>query len=150
MKVEKKEDKKAQSIQHEGKYQFTDADKRVLSQELAEECLRVATITAEKKKVTSEFAAKLSACEAKIQRISEKISNGHEPRVFECIVEKDFENKSIRFIDIDTDKVIEERKMSAHEFQIGIGDNVIDDNDQSETGKVVDDKSDEETSEKGK
>ena len=134
MKVEKK----AQSIQHEGKYQFTDADKRVLSQELAEECLRVATITAEKKKVTSEFAAKLSACEAKIQRISEKISNGHEPRVFDCIVEKDFENKSIRFIDIDTDKVIEERKMTAHEYQLAITDkekNETEETPKEETGK---------------
>jgi len=117
-----KKDEKPESIQHEGRYQFTEEDKNKLSSELAEYCLSKATIEAEKKKVTSEYKAKLDACDARIQRLSEKISNGHEHRTFDCIVEKDFENKSIRFIDVDTDKVIEERKMSAHEFQMRITD----------------------------
>lgn len=118
----KKSDKKPESIQHEGRYQFTDADKKGLAQELAEQCLSMATIEAEKKKVTSEFKAKIDACDARIQRLSEKISNGHEPRVFDCIIEKDIKEKTISYIDVETNRVIESRKMQAHELQLAITD----------------------------
>jgi len=114
--------KKADAITHEGKYQFTDKEKLKLGDDMVEQYMKKATITTELTRVKSEYKAKLDACESKIQKLTEKISNGYEYKDFQCIVEKDFENKSVRFIDIDTDKVIEERAMSVHEYQLAITD----------------------------
>jgi len=123
----KDDKKKADAVTHEGKYQFSDKEKLQLGDDVAEQFMKKITIEAELKTKKSEFKAKLDACEGKIQKLTEKISNGHEYRDFQCIVEKDFDNKSVRFIDVDTDKVIEERAMSQHEYQLGITDKVVDD-----------------------
>jgi len=139
-KKDKKKDKNPDTIPHEGRYQFNDSDKIKLGDSIAEQYMKRITIDTELKKVKSEFKAKLDACDSKIQKITEKISNGHEPRMFDCIVEKDFENDSVRYIDVQTNNVVEERKMTPHEHQIGIGDNVIDENNANETGKVDEDK----------
>ena len=127
-KKQKEEDKKkADAVTHEGRHQFSDKEKLQLGSDIAEYYMKKATITTELTRVKSEYKAKLDACESKIQKLTEKISNGHEYRDFQCIVEKDFENKSVRYIDVESGKVVEERKMSQHEFQLGIGDKVVND-----------------------
>ena len=114
--------KKPNTVQKQGKYKFNDADKRTLSSQLAEECIRVGTLEAEKKEVMSEFKAKIDAAEARVREVSQKVISGHEYRDFECIIEKDIKEKTITYIDIDTDNVIESRKMDPHEYQLAITD----------------------------
>ena len=113
------------TVNKQGKHLFSDIDKRRLSEELAEQCIRVEILDSELKKIKSDYKAKLDGVAAKIKEFSQKIQSGWELRDFECIIEKDLEEKTITYIDVDTDKIIESRKMEPHEYQLAITDKQV-------------------------
>lgn len=69
------------------KYQFTAEELKEKSSQLARECRRAEETEDDKKRVMSDFKAKIDALQASISLLSGHINNGYEYRDIECTVE---------------------------------------------------------------
>jgi len=115
MAEEKKEKRDLESIW--GKYTFTEKEKVEIAKTLASKNLEKDRIENEKKSVVSAFAAKANGVAAEISELSEHYSTGYKYQYFKCYVEIDRLNKTKIFKDIETEKVIERRKLSQEDMQ---------------------------------
>lgn len=69
------------------KYVFTNSDKLELGNKLAEANNKLSELDDERKRVTSDYKARMDGIQADVNLLSGKISNGYETRMTECFVE---------------------------------------------------------------
>ena len=68
------------------KYVFTDDEIKAMSYELARENRELRALNERKKEIMASMASEIKAKEGTVDRISERISNGHEYKYVDCEV----------------------------------------------------------------
>jgi uncharacterized protein YktB (UPF0637 family) len=112
--VKKNEIKKTRTV---GKYVFTQDELNQLGHELARSNRERTGAEDEKKSVMSDFKARIDGLDARINRLSNNISNGFEYKDMECTLELDLEAKKRIFRRIDTNEIIREEEMHPEDWQ---------------------------------
>lgn len=96
---------------------FTDEEKGKIAQEMAIKVVDLERAEDTKKAVVADYNAQIAGIKASTNLAATKLTNGWEMRNIKCEVEKDFERWKVRFLDMDTKKVLKERDMMPGEFQ---------------------------------
>jgi len=96
---------------------FTLAELREISKNLAHECVALEGVEAEKKAANEKFKDRIDGHRNRIKDAAKKINTGQENRLVECGVEKDHAHNLIRFVRLDTMETVEERAMTKEERQ---------------------------------
>lgn len=98
--------------------QYTDAERLELGKKLAESHNDLAKINADFDSVKTEFKAKISAEEARIVDLSNKVSSGHRMEPVKCKWRMDQPKVGMKeLVRLDTNEVIETLEMTEHDKQ---------------------------------
>jgi hypothetical protein len=97
--------------------QLTDDELQQRSQALVGNIKQTDALKEEKKTATSEFKARIGACNDVTKRLTEIISSGKEERDVECEMTKDYKGGTVTVVRLDTGEVVETRPMTADERQ---------------------------------
>ena len=101
------------------KYQFTEAELKEKAVQLARECRQNEEIEDDKKRVMSDFKAKIDAHQAQISLLSGHINSGDDFRDVECHVNLNSPIPGRKtFMRIDTAEIVAEEDMTKEEFQM--------------------------------
>lgn len=106
-----------------GKYHFNEEEKKGISKELANKHVDRSIVEDEKKSVMSRFKDRLDRFKLDLGKLSRCVIDGYELREFECWIEKDYDKHIKRYIDIHTEKVVDERPLDPSDYQIEMDDN---------------------------
>lgn len=112
--MKKNEIKKTRTV---GKYVFTQDEINRLGKELAQQNRERTSAEDEKKSVTSDFKARIDGLDARINRLSNNISNGFEYKDMDVTLELDLEAKKRIFRRIDTNEIVKEEEMHPEDYQ---------------------------------
>ncbi len=115
--MKKNEIKKTRTV---GKYVFNEDEVKRLGKELAQFNRERTSAEEEKKSVTSDFKARIDGLNARINRLSNNISNGYEYKDMEVTLELDLEAKKRIFRRIDTNEIVKEEEMHPEDWQTEI------------------------------
>ena len=100
-----------------GKYTFSDKEKVGIAKTLASKNLEKDRLESEKKSVMSSFKAKTDGVLAEINELSGHYSTGYKYQYYKCFVEINRKDKTKAYKDVETGKVIEERKLTQEDKQ---------------------------------
>lgn len=114
---DKKKNLKQVTVLTKGKYEFNDAEKQRMGEELALKYKDKASINDEKQSAMSQFKDRLDRVELNINTLSRNINDGYELRDFETTVEKDFDAHLKNFRDIRTKKIISSVPLDPSDYQ---------------------------------
>jgi hypothetical protein len=117
IRMKKNEIKKTRTV---GKYVFNEDEVKRLGKELAQFNRERTSAEEEKKSVTSDFKARIDGLNARINRLSNNISNGYEYKDMEVTLELDLEAKKRIFRRIDTNEIVKEEEMHPEDWQTEI------------------------------
>lgn len=109
---------KPEIIDHQCKYVFNDGELLQIGKELARKNNDSQALEEDKKRVTSDFKARIDKAQAEIGILSRQLSTGYDHRYLKCQVELNeprVGQKSIRRMD--TFEVVEVLDMTAEEMQ---------------------------------
>jgi hypothetical protein len=100
------------------KYKFTDAELLEIGQHLAEATENLEALKEEKKKVVSDFAAKISAAQADANVAVNQLRSGWEHREMACTIHFDVPAKNRKsYIRDDTGETVGNEPMDEHDRQ---------------------------------
>jgi len=102
------------------KYQFTESEKKTLSEEMARNVKEKDSVTNELKSIQGQFNARKKQAEAVISECAEKISSGYEYRQIDCETVRDFATGYVIAQRLDTYEIVENRKMTMADRQMTI------------------------------
>ena len=88
------------------RYEFTDAQKKKIGQDLAQRQIELVALVDEKKAVMASFTERVKAKNVDINRFSRQMHDGYEHRDHQCILILDFKKKEKRYRDIETKKIV--------------------------------------------
>lgn len=112
------ETQELQTVTKSLRYEFSEAEMKELSIDLANTNQELRRLEEEKKSITSEYGSRMNICKERISSFSDKVSSGYEVREIECEVQYHVPRKGIKTLRrTDTGKVWEE-KMSDHDFNL--------------------------------
>lgn len=97
------------------KHEFTTAEIMRIGQDLAQAEAKKRERQDTLKSVSSSIKAEIDAEDAVMHKCGEKIRSGYEMRPHECKVEYLADDMKVRYIDVETGEIIEERLMSKEE-----------------------------------
>lgn len=97
--------------------QLTEEEIQQRSQALAGNLKKTDVLKEEKKASTSEFKARIDACNDITKKLAEIITSGKEDRDVECEMIKDFKRNTVTITRTDTGEVVDERPMTEDERQ---------------------------------
>lgn len=103
------------------KCELTEKEIRQAADDLADKIDDSEKIELERQSVVVSFKAKIAACASKIIQLKNLVRNKYEMRDVKCDKIKDFNAGTLVVTRSDTRKVIEKRKLSANEKQMGLG-----------------------------
>jgi hypothetical protein len=100
-------------------YIFSDPEKKVIAQDLAQAIAESNGLKRDQKAVASEFKSKIDGKDSVIQSLSDKINNGYEHRYIECEIQYHTPNMGMkRTIRLDTGEEISAASMTGDEMQM--------------------------------
>jgi hypothetical protein len=102
------------------KYLFSAEELAKISSEMAQQVEEKKHLDDDLKAIKDDFKAKISKAEAAINSCALKVNNGYEMRNIECIVDKDYEKKVVRYIRLDTGEVVRTRLMEQADFELNL------------------------------
>ena len=97
------------------KHDFAPGELLAISQNMAQAEAKKREKQDNLKAMKSNISAEIDQAESVIHMCAEKIRSGYEMRPHECKVEYMLDDLKVRFVDIDTGEVIEERLMTKDE-----------------------------------
>ena len=103
-----------------GKYTFTDEDKKKIAMSLANRQMDKGMVEDEKKSVMSSFQNRLNRIIADINLLTRKYLDGYEYRDFECHVEIDWAANTKSYIAVDGGSVIAVRALDPSDYQLNL------------------------------
>jgi len=107
-----------QKIKRTLKYEFTEAETREMSHDLARSIQESKSVEDALQSVKADFKSKLEALSATINQLSTLINNGYEHRLIDCVVEFNVPKDGMkRVIRLDTSEAVDERPMEPEEMQ---------------------------------
>lgn len=99
------------------RYNFTETEKKVMSQELAQKLERKGDLELEKKASMSTYKEKVDVVVHEINTLAAHVRNGHEQREFKCKMIKDYKKNVKVYTDVYTKKLVEERPFESQDYQ---------------------------------
>jgi len=99
---------------------LTDGELLEKGQELAEAYKDLRTHNDELDSIKKEYKGKISAAETQIESLSGILRERYESRKVDCVIVKDFQEGTIVVTRLDTDTVIENRKMTNEQRELGL------------------------------
>ena len=102
------------------KYQFTESEKKSLSEELARNVKERDSAKNELNSIKGQFGARIKQSEAAILEYAEKVTSGYEYRPTECEEIKDFNAGMVTVRRCDSWEVVESRRMTGADRQMVI------------------------------
>ena len=100
------------------KHTFSDEEKKVFADEMADALGVKSALEDEKKSVTSQIGSRITEQDAIINERGEKIRSGYEYRPTDCVVSYDFHNGHVTILRKDLDVIAESREMRPDERQM--------------------------------
>ena len=100
------------------RYDFTEAEKKEIAQNMADAVSERDLATDELKSVKKQYDSRISVSEEAIKSNAEKLRSGYETRKIDCTVDKNFDTNEVVVTRVDTGEIVERRTMSAEERQM--------------------------------
>jgi hypothetical protein len=101
-----------------GKYIFTDDDKRVIAMSLANKQVDKGIVEDEKRSVMSNFKERIDRICLDINKLSRNLIDGYEYRDFECHVEINWAENTKSYITVDGGDVLSVRALDPSDYQL--------------------------------
>lgn len=102
---------------------LTESEITEAARDLASHHHTLRAIEGQKKQAAQEFGALIAAEVQPIDELSELIHCGHQERAVICEEVKDFDEKKVRIIRMDTEEVIDEKDMTEQQMEMGLDEN---------------------------
>jgi hypothetical protein len=100
------------------KHVFNDTEKLELGQKLAQVNQKIAQTEDEKKRVMSDYKARLDAAQADANLLSANLTNGYDTRPTECSVDFSPDTKTKRYYRVSDGSFVYETGMTTSDFQM--------------------------------
>lgn len=99
------------------RYVFSVTERQDLANEMAEATVAKEALLDHRKTILAQVNHDLAMKEATLKSCAQKLTAGYEMRTIECRVERDYEDKMIRFYRLDTGEFVREKPMTTEELQ---------------------------------
>ncbi len=105
-------------------HKLTDEEINERAKELAEQVIERASLLASKADAVREYNNDIKVVDKAINHLSRAIESGHEDKNVDCIIEKDFETKEIRYLDSITNEVVKVVPLSPADQQLSMQEDI--------------------------
>ena len=102
------------------KYQFTDDEKREISEQMAQQVSELATVEDELKAVKSDYKSRIDGLQANVNGAASKLNNGYEMRQIKVQWIPDWDDKIWSIMREDTGEIVKTIKMTQEDLQTSI------------------------------
>jgi hypothetical protein len=103
-----------------GKYTFSEEEKKTIAMNLANKQMDKGLVEDEKRSVMSSFQDRINRIIADINKLTRNYIDGYEYRDFECHVEIDWATNTKSFIAVDTGLSISTRALDPSDYQLNL------------------------------